>query len=772
MLLPKTENYKLISVDIFDTLLLRTVAKPVDLFEQVWIEAERRGIAKISMYPVEFMKFRAEMERRARLKAKNREVNLDDIYKMFPDYIAFELEKLKDLEVELEKKVCYPNYIIVDWIREAKNNGCRVVLLSDMYLDYHTLADILLFNGIDRGLYENIIVSNMYQCSKQDGKLFDILIKKYFQISPKDMLHIGDNKNADYEQPLKKGMKAFYYDAIPDRLYSLYDYEKLRHNIPQPEILSLRKTCMSATAHIGDEKTAYEIGSAVTGPVLSLYASWVCRRLKELNIHKIYPLMREGYLLGELLKREAADIGFILEVHPIYVSRKVTCIPAIAVVNREEIENILGIRNLTLQESFELLGLQEKDFIELEEYYTTKYKEMHKQVYKGENLKEYVIQCFLRSENVRKITEHILEERKKLVSYLKQEIGDFEEIATIDIGFFGRIQMWMEKCLDLEQIPHKMKHFLAIGVTEERLFNGIDFEGMFGTFAENRDLITTIHRTPDVLEKLISVTEGSTIGYQRKGSEVIPIQAEGVDNDKVTEAAFQGVMAFQNIWFAFRKDKVEQADKCLKDRRGLLKILHRLIDMPTKCEAQMLAGLQADTNFGTAYRKGIITKEHLELAKEKGLDFIDKCNVSYTYKNSNITWPKGTVTLVDEFYYVRKALKRDAKNEIMKSMQEVVEQVQADGIKEIALYGAGENGRQFLFICRMYNIKVNLFIDRKKSIWGTCKEGVEVVGLDEAMKRGNDVYIVTSLFSISEIRDFILEKYKGSGKEKLRIYSV
>lgn len=48
---------------------------------------------------------------------------------------------------------------------------------------------------------------------------------------------------------------------------------------------------------------------------------------------------------------------------------------------------------------------------------------------------------------------------------------------------------------------------------------------------------------------------------------------------------------------------------------------------------------------------------------------------------------------------------------------------------------------------------------------------IEVMGLREAMDRGNDVYIVTSLFSISEISAFIKENYKGTGRCPV-IYSV
>ena len=55
MELPDYRQYRLISVDIFDTLLLRTVAKAADLFEIVWEEAEKGGIAALSISKKESM---------------------------------------------------------------------------------------------------------------------------------------------------------------------------------------------------------------------------------------------------------------------------------------------------------------------------------------------------------------------------------------------------------------------------------------------------------------------------------------------------------------------------------------------------------------------------------------------------------------------------------------------------------------------------------------------------------------------------------------------
>ena len=403
MTLPDYRQYKLISVDIFDTLLLRTVAKAVDVFEAAWSEARRREIAGSAISDKEFMKLRMEMERRARAMAPNREVTLYDIYKQFPAFISENMQDLMNLELECEKRCCYANPVVVPWLKEARQYGCLLVLVSDMYFGSDRIQEILESSGIDISMFDEIIVSNEHGCNKQDGALFDVLIRKYPQYAVGQMLHIGDNKNADYNQPLRKGMHAFHYDVVPEKLYSIYDYEKIRHDVLHPEILSLRKLAVSLGEYKDQERTAYELGSAVIGPVLSLYVSWVCKRLEESGIRRIYPFMREGYVLGKLLQEESDTNGLGLSVHPIYISRKVTYIPSIKEVTREEVENMIGARNLTIRESILLMGLELSGFSAFQEYFDVRYKETHKIRCRDSSLKEKIIDTFLEEENKKKI---------------------------------------------------------------------------------------------------------------------------------------------------------------------------------------------------------------------------------------------------------------------------------------------------------------------------------------------------------------------------------
>lgn len=766
------QKYDVVSLDIFDTLWLRTVAKPIDIFEYVWKKAVSDGITNIDITPYEFLKLRVEMERRARSRYAHREVVLEDIYNEMPTYIVKSKEMLMQAEIETEMRLGYLNPDIHELIKKANRQKKKIVLLSDMYLNKMQIIQLLESARFDTKLVDEIIVSCEKKSSKQEGVLYEELFRLFPEVQKSRILHIGDNKYSDYEQALNYGLHAFHYDVIPTKMNSVYDYEKIRHNIPQPEILSLRKIATQQVDFVDDkEKTAFEIGASIVGPFLTLFVSHVVKRMQKLNINNIYPLMREGFLLSELLKREIEDQQLSINVKAIYTSRKVSYIGAIEKIDREEIENIIGVRNLTIRELITIFGLDEHGFKEAKYYFDTKLKVSHSIPFDNyASLKEYMIERLLDEENKNKIEDYVKQERRLYIEYLEQEINNLMDAATIDIGCVGRIQEWTERALRLEQREFHLKHFLGMGVTEDRVYNGINIEGYTGTFAEHINMMTTIHRTPDVLEKLISVCEGSTIGYQRVGNKIVPLQDESIKNERLTNIVFEGILNFQQYWFYFRKQKPEIADKVIDNKKGCLEILHRMIDIPTLKEVELIMSFEADTNFGTNHKQPIITKENLDLLENKGIEFIDKCNVSYSYQNSNIVWPKGLITLKDEFYYLRKALKNSAGNEIIKNMQEVVENVYNLGIEEVALYGAGENGRQFYFICKLYNIKVSCFIDRKESLWGRMKEGVTICGLEEAIGNGNRNFIITSLFSISEIKDYIEKSFEEFDTEPKIFY--
>lgn len=771
-----SRSYQLISVDLFDTLLVRTKEKPIHIFQEVWVQAQKEHITNSDLTALEFQMIRVEAEHRARAKHPANEVNLSAIYAEIPCFLTTNKQRFQEIELEVELNNCYVNFYFYDWLLEQKKNGIPIILTSDMYFSKAELIQLMQHNGICVDLFEAIFISNEYHCSKQQGGLFQVVLQHYPKLKPEQIIHIGDNKTSDIQQAKKYGLQTFHYNAIPPVMGNLYDYERILHATPLEEILSLRKlVCYAWEQQEQKNKamlTTYTIGASILGPVLTFFIAHVCKRLKELSIHRIYPFMREGALYGKLLENEAQRQQYLLEVKPIYISRKVTYVASIQTINREEIENLIGIRNVTIEEAFVMLGFQKESFSELTEFYNTRFKESHLISYNNMTLKEYVIQRLLEPQNKEKIMNYVSEQKQLLFDYLTQEIGNFEKIATLDMGCLGRVQTWFESCLKQYQIPYQIKHFIMMGTTGTKLCDGLDIEGYFGTTSDYTGLLTPVKRSIDIVEKMISVTSGSTIGYKRSNGKISPICSDPVNNQTYTKLFFEGIEQFQKAFFYFREQKPDIAMICIEEKRiESLKLLHRLIDLPLKQEAEILSSLEADTNFGTNYKATILTEANKTLFNEKGIDFIDRCNISYTYQNSNIVWPKGLITLYDEFYYVRKAMKEQTKNSITRTMQELVEHVKQEGVQTVALYGAGENGSQLHFICQLYGIDVFCFIDRKESLWGTFKEGVPIMSLAHAMEQGISSYIIASLFSIHEIQCYLEESFQGL-ETKPRIFSV
>lgn len=82
----------------------------------------------------------------------------------------------------------------------------RVVITSDMYLPKTAIEDILHKCGYNE--YERLFLSSDVKAGKWSGHLFDYLLTE-LNVSPKAVLHIGDNLSADVKMAQKKAYSQF-----------------------------------------------------------------------------------------------------------------------------------------------------------------------------------------------------------------------------------------------------------------------------------------------------------------------------------------------------------------------------------------------------------------------------------------------------------------------------------------------------------------------------------------------------------------------------------
>lgn len=193
-LLKKISKYDVVSFDIFDTLIFRTVHKPSDVF----------GLVEKEINSFNYKKMRIDAENDARKIALGMEPNISEIYAQLK---IENYEKVLATELNIEQQVCICNPYMMDVMNTLVQNGKEVIIVSDMYLSSSFLKAMLERCGY-RGKYK-VFVSNEYRASKYNGELYKILLRD--NLKGKKVIHIGDNRHSDYLMALKNGWQALLY---------------------------------------------------------------------------------------------------------------------------------------------------------------------------------------------------------------------------------------------------------------------------------------------------------------------------------------------------------------------------------------------------------------------------------------------------------------------------------------------------------------------------------------------------------------------------------
>ena len=202
---------KVVSFDVFDTLVLRPFWKPVDLF--MFLDKEASSLFHTADI-IRFSEFRktAEQEARDRSIASGREdLTFTDIYNYLAENSPFPkqiLDALMEKEKELELRFCYPRKSTKQLLDAAVAADKKIIAVSDMYLPAGFVMDILKNCGIDS--IERIFVSGDVGLAKRSGHLYEYVAQE-MGVELNEIVHIGDNAKTDVRVPRKLQMRSFYY---------------------------------------------------------------------------------------------------------------------------------------------------------------------------------------------------------------------------------------------------------------------------------------------------------------------------------------------------------------------------------------------------------------------------------------------------------------------------------------------------------------------------------------------------------------------------------
>ena len=407
---------KIVSFDIFDTLVRRLVYEPRQIFPLMVKSALHRGI----VLPKDFIKLRFEAERWA-----NKELGYANIYEIY-DRIENLNGDTRDaalkLELETEIELCVPNSEIVALYKRCIHNKKRVIIISDMYLPENLLIKILNNCGITG--YEKLYVSCDRKAGKQNGSVYGIVLKE-LRVKPQEIFHIGDNLKSDFLIPRKFGIHSLWYRENGDNKQERFHREK--SEAQRIRNLNTFNRNMQAWKYPKKQNDIpFQIGYSGLGPLLFGFSKWLDDCFTRDGIEKVFFLSRDG-----LIMQKAYQVsGGKKKNAYLYASRKALIVPSLMdhinvedifsrffTSNRDTVGSLIEKLGFEVDECADDLtryGLNADDRIDVMKLDNSSFLEFYQEVKP-------------------KIVRNSKEQAEFLRQYL-DEIGFFGKVAVVDIG--------------------------------------------------------------------------------------------------------------------------------------------------------------------------------------------------------------------------------------------------------------------------------------------------------------------------------------------------
>ncbi len=496
-----TDGSSVISFDIFDTLVLRNVRAPKDVFSLV----ERQLIVEFGAKECAgFAELRVAAEKEARLAAGLMEVTLAEIYERIPlcGHLA---ERARAIECDFEIQLATPNTPVVDFYKSCLERGKRIVLISDMYLPQAIIEEILSNCGIDG--YETLFLSCVDGKTKRSGDLFSYVAKE-LGVAPTSIAHVGDSLQSDYFNARRAGFKGILIGHSESSKHFLELPAKC-HTIDAGALAAL-----AVNACPCDSGEYYRFGFECFGPYLFGFSRWLAAGLKKKGIDKIYFLSRDGLIL----KRAFEAMGFEgFDSRYLEVSRRSLRVPLLHRI--KELDALVDMmppsRIVSVDAIFDTLGLDAAGYSDLLGHLGIN----RKSVFERRSLKhdEHIVRLIaaLRVD----FEGNSKKQDDALRMYLAQmQVGG--RFAIVDIGWSGGMQRYLESTLKSMGIECEISGFytgVVAYATRNTKYGKLDMNGyVFDCLADGPD--ADIRRLyVGFLESLFLEQDGTVLGYEIDG---------------------------------------------------------------------------------------------------------------------------------------------------------------------------------------------------------------------------------------------------------------
>lgn len=424
-------KYDVISFDIFDTLITRSIYEPNDIFK---LMGEKLNIESFSE-----KRRVAEEEARRTLK---KDVNLSEIYESYKNINKIspsEVKKIHKLEEDLELQFIIPRMDMLELVKKLFEKNKIMIIVSDMYLNKEHITKMLKKCGYDKKYFKNIYISNEMNKRKDTKEIWEYIIKTYKNCK---IIHVGDNDNSDVIYPREYKIHTLKVMSSRELFCKSSIYNALEPYISKRTIsdsiflgMIINKRLFNSPFSNLKINTIEDLGYSFHGPILNEFLKFIVEKAD--SVDELLFLAREGYYLQKLY-RDYTETHHIDSKNNVYflASRKATYTSTL--YDEHDIDMLINKEFTGTFKKFmnQLFDLEVDDESEI-----TLPKDLDIVTQK---IKPYI----------KEILKNSKQEREAYLAYIKQTIKQYgkKKLGIIDLGYSGTIQYNLTKLLDKEFI--------------------------------------------------------------------------------------------------------------------------------------------------------------------------------------------------------------------------------------------------------------------------------------------------------------------------------
>lgn len=429
-LIASLDGIKVISTDVFDTLLLRQGGSEWSRI----VEAERRFASALAGRGCIIS---SDILVQARLQAQKLAFRALNVRggggeARIADIIARQLRMLGlahtwaserlDIELQVEKACLVPAEALGSILRRQRSGGTRIVAISDTTLPANTIGEfITAFHGAD-------VVHRVYSSAdegktKRHGELFSIVAASE-AVSAAQMLHIGNDEMADHRVPSAMGIHACHVPLPRLGRYLSFagrGFAKIRHQ---------RRRGGSAEKMHAAPRDAMSFGREIFGPIVTQFCLLIWLYTQQVSVTDKAALLfcaRGGVGIREAFERVLDRLGLPLGLprDNILVSRLVAARAAVMVESGAALEELgREFRNSSFADVAQALGGRAYDLPKMWHH----------------NFDRRALFALLSTESGSEVRADIQEQNELFARHFYRLIGNANRIVLCDTGLYGSTQ--------------------------------------------------------------------------------------------------------------------------------------------------------------------------------------------------------------------------------------------------------------------------------------------------------------------------------------------